>query len=211
MTLLGASAAENDAHQCLYLVSDKDQRFLVRGKTRFEADWKELAIHSVTRDCVATDEWGDFKIITVRHATFEPLGGGVRQRRVEEQKREEEAAEAERKQTTVIAFVREMRERGEQVSKSRAATAVGGKKQTALAFVGDMIDRGIILEVPIPKEHMKHISTKSFLLDLDEEEHRAYRARGELPIKKLEQLRATWAVRPAPSPAAKAGGHAYAS
>jgi RecA-family ATPase len=211
MTLLGASAAENDAQQCLYLVKENDQRYLVRGKTRFEADWRELAIHSVTRDFWGSDEWGLLKLITVRHATFEPLGGGVRQKRFEEQKREAEAAEIERREAAVMAFVQEARERGEQVSKSKASGALGVKRQSALALVGSMIDDCRLVEVPIPKEHMRHFGTKSFLLDLDDEEQRAYLARGELPLKKLEQLQATWAALPTPSVSANTSGHGFAS
>ena len=52
----GAGAWEGDAHQTLFVVREHEQRFIVLGKRRFEAQWQELAVETNSADVVTTDE-----------------------------------------------------------------------------------------------------------------------------------------------------------
>lgn len=61
LTSRGASAIEGDANQTMFLIREGDTRFLVQGKTRFEARWPELEISSYTAQTTAPDEFGNME------------------------------------------------------------------------------------------------------------------------------------------------------
>lgn len=68
----GGGAFDADANQCLYLVEEKGIRYLKRGKTRFEAKWPELVINSFSETMMASNEFGDQELITLRWAIASP-------------------------------------------------------------------------------------------------------------------------------------------
>jgi RecA-family ATPase len=88
LSLRGGSAFEADANQVLYLVKEGDARFLVRGKTRFEALWPELQIESKTAATMARDEYGDPQSVVLRWGIASPPA----QSRKEAQEQAHEAA-----------------------------------------------------------------------------------------------------------------------
>jgi hypothetical protein len=72
LSMRGGSAFEADALQVLYLVKEGDTRYLVRGKTRFEAKWTELEIESHSSSILAPDEYGDMETVTLRWGIAQP-------------------------------------------------------------------------------------------------------------------------------------------
>jgi len=144
MSLRGASAFEADANQVVFLVMQKgggnEQRYLVRGKTRFEARWKEIAITTETFEKEVVDEFGDPGILILRRAAFEPLSSGERQRRSDEVKTDIRDADAEKREQAILKAVREAREAGAGIGKERIATIVGGKKASVVAAIRDLAE-----------------------------------------------------------------------
>jgi hypothetical protein len=192
MSMRGASAIEADAHQVVFLVAEKDARFLVRGKTRFEAPFKELAVNTMTDEKEAVNEYGEKVSITVRAATFEPLVPGARQKREQEFQNDTVAFEKQARRKSILQIVREARERGETINRDAVAVRLGGKKAVAIDEVKGMIDEDLVAEVEIPKKHRTHPNRKFLLIDLEPDERNEYRATGRVPQVKLEQV-AAWA------------------
>ena len=71
LTSRGASAIEGDANQTMFLIREGESRYLVQGKTRFEARWPELEITSYTAQTTAPDEFGHMEPLT--QETTEPM------------------------------------------------------------------------------------------------------------------------------------------
>lgn len=72
LSLRGASAFEADAHQVLYLMKAADERYLVRGKTRFEGRWPELLVRPGFAEVSATDEFGHSERVFLRWGIASP-------------------------------------------------------------------------------------------------------------------------------------------
>ena len=117
-----------------------ERRYLVRGKTRFEARWKEIAITTETFEKEVVDEFGDPGILILRRAAFEPLSSGERQRRSDEVKTDIRDADAEKREQAILKAVREAREAGAGIGKERIATIVGGKKASVVAAIRDLAE-----------------------------------------------------------------------
>jgi hypothetical protein len=193
ISMRGASAIEGDVHQVLFLVQENNTRFLVRGKTRFEARWKEMAVHTVTTEQYAADEWGDTVSVTLRRATFEPLATGERQKRVEQQKLGQVDAELQRRREEAVQLVREAREKGEPVNKTSLQRLMGGKKSSCLDLIDALLDEGHLYEQPIPSAHRLHPKRDSLLVELDEAERAALLEQRQAPLAKILPL-APWAA-----------------
>lgn len=74
MSARGATALEGDAHQVIFIViEENDERFLVRGKTRFEAAVASCRLVSHVAYEWGEDEFGAACEVPVRHVTIEPL------------------------------------------------------------------------------------------------------------------------------------------
>jgi hypothetical protein len=191
MSIRGASSIEGDANQVIFLVAENGERYLVRGKTRFEAAWKEILIMSHVTKELALDEYGGWVPVLLRHASFEPLSNTEREEKREAKKAEEDAQKEQDRIEAVLAFVRAARERGEMVSKDRVARQARGNNQALKLTIDGMVDDGLLAEVTIPEPHRDNPKRKTFLIDLDEEERSEYRLTKEPPRWKLEQV-APW-------------------
>ncbi len=152
LSMRGGSAFEADANQVLYLISENDgTRFLVRGKTRFEASWTELEIQSRTAHTIALDAWGDPETVTLRWGCAVPPEVPRTQRKALEREAEKTAAEVALRER-VLATVRVGQETGAQLTKTALRKQLGGKAANVDAAVDALLASGDICYRTIPKE-----------------------------------------------------------
>lgn len=101
----GAGAWEDDTQQTQYLVSGVSQRYLVTGKSRFEADYSEFEIESHSADLIAIDKLK--REVTTK--VFFGIPAGISKLEKEQAQREARAASKQqawkKTQADVLAFV----------------------------------------------------------------------------------------------------------
>lgn len=153
MSARGATALEGDAHQVIFIViEDDDQRFLIRGKTRFEAAVASCRLVSHVEQEWGVDEFGAACEIPIRHVTVEPLTAeeeGDRKADAAAAKRQARddgrAAEAKEAGRQIIDWVILQAEEGNRYDKSgvcertRHIKGIGNKTQR-LALVDQLVE-----------------------------------------------------------------------
>lgn len=150
LSMRGGSAFEADANQVLYLIAEKDDtRFLVRGKTRFEAAWPELEIKSHTAQTMVENVWGDLENLTLRWSSAVPPAVPRAHRKIESQQAEKAAA-AEVLRQNVLATVKAGQEAGMQVTKTSLREQVVGKATSIDQAINALLASGEIEERAIP-------------------------------------------------------------
>ena len=197
LALRGASAFEADANQVLYLAKDGEARYLVRGKTRFEAAWPELQIESKTAATMARDECGDLQPVTLRWGIAAP----PEQSRKEAQ---EEAQEAARK-ADAAALRDEVRGAidtawlgGFPLNREGVKAIVKRNRAEVTGTMASLLAERWLHEVAIPAKERTNPKRAAFLVNLTTEEHEAA-VRGEgMPPAKVE-VPASWRKPVAPS------------
>lgn len=199
LALRGASAFEADANQVLYLVWEGEARYLVRGKTRFEADWAELQIESKTATTKAPDEFGAMQTVNLRWGIASP----PEQSRKEAQ---EQAQEARRK-ADAAALRDEVRDvievawwGGFPLNREGVKARVKRNRAEVTDTIENLLAERWLHEVAIPPKDRTNPKRAAFLVNLTTEEHEAARRGEGIPPAKLE-VPASWlktAARPVP-------------
>ncbi|MBU6257278.1 MAG: AAA family ATPase [Burkholderiales bacterium] len=196
LSLRGGSAFEADANQVLYLVKEADEsRYLVRGKTRFEAQWPELLIRGDWATVEARDEFGNPERVTLRWGVAIP----PEQSRKEAQ---EQAKEAARKAEAAA-----MRDEVRDIIETEWVTGcplnregVKGRAKRNRADVASCLESLIaeqwVIEVPVPPKERTNPKRAAFLVSLTPDEREAARRGEGLPPHKLK-VPPTWRKSPA--------------
>ena len=212
LSMRGGSAFEADAHQVLYLVKEADERrYLVRGKTRFEAEWPELQIQSKTAATLARDEFGNLETLVMRWGIAAPP---------EQSRKEaaEQAAEQQRK-ADEAALRDEVREAvatawslGNPLNRAGVKAKVRRKAQVVKDMIEVLLSERWLHEVHVPAKVRVISSKAAFLVDLTTEEHEAVLSGAALPAAKLV-IPESWQKQaiplvPEPMSEAEDAGHA---
>ena len=185
MSLRGGSAWEADANQVLYLVKEQDgTRYLVRGKTRFEARWTDLHISTAWQEIMARDEFGNTEAVTLRWAIVSP----PEQSRKEAQDQAQEAtrkadAAAMRDEVRHVIDVAWMG--GCPLNRAGVKAKVKRRDEDVVACIENLLSERWLHEVDVPANVRTNVNRKVFLVNLTTEEHEAA-VRGEgMPAAKL--------------------------
>jgi nucleoside-triphosphatase THEP1 len=185
LSMRGASAYEADANQVLYLISEKDKRYLVRGKTRFEAKWPELQITSHCADTMAVDEFGEIESVTMR---WNVSGPALQSRK------EAVALAKEHEKNGDIADLRdEVREvvqtawnLGNPINREGVKAKVRRNKTSVSTTIENLLSELWLYEVTVPAKQRTNSKRSTFLVDFTTEEHEAFVASGVPPSEKLK-------------------------
>jgi hypothetical protein len=184
LTMRGASSFGGDAHQDLFLVAEGEQRYLVRGKTRFEATWKELRIDSKTATEQLLNEYGETETTTLRWAVAAPPEQSRKE--VAEQAKERASKEAE---GDLRDEVRDVVQAAWAAGAPLNRTGVRAKINRNAEAVGDCIENLVnerwLVEVPVPPKERSVNSRSAFLVSLTPQEHEAVLRDEGLPRHKL--------------------------
>lgn len=197
-TFRGASAFEADAHQVLYLVKEKDEtRWLVRGKTRFEARWDELLIQTYSTKISALNVFDEAEELALRWAVARPQG----KTRQEINTEAEEAAKRKQehaKKLEIMELISQAEASGEPLNATGVADEIGGNSKAVKDLIRDVIESGWVIEIPVPQAMRTHPRKSKFLVGLTMGERDQYLADGTIPAGKLE-IPDTWKKQPRPA------------
>lgn len=184
MTLRGASAFEADANQALYLIKEGEARYLVRGKTRFEARWPELEVFSHFADVMAQNEYGALEPVRLRWATLAPPEQSRREVAEEAQEQARKDAAAELRQSLRDA-VQNAWQLGSPLNREGLKAKIARKRQDVTDCIENLLSERWLIEVVIPAKDRVHPRRSAFLVNLSTEEHEAV-LRGEpVPFQKM--------------------------
>ena len=207
ITLRGASSAEGDANQTVFLVRDENgRRFLVLGKTRFEPDYREVELHSFTTTTVALDEYGELIPTVLRRVELLPLIEAHKAERAATAKAEQEAAKrkardesAEMKKVWAIDIVKERRIRHDPLNRTALKDELIDQfslgKERAFKLIKRWVDDGVFAEVEIPTEVSANNNKRMFLIELTEDEGVEWVKSRALPPEK-SNIPSSWMKRP---------------
>ena len=202
-TLRGASAFEGDANQTLFLVKEQDEtRWLVRGKTRFEAKWDELLIKTYSTSTVALNVFDEPEELTLRWSIASP------QKKTRQEISAEATEEAKRKQEAdkkleMIDLINKACAEGEPLNRTGLAQEIGGNAKATKDLISEIIELGWAIEVSVPPELRTHPRRKKCLVGLSNGEREQYLKERTIPPEKLE-IPDTWKKQPRASKAAQA-------
>lgn len=185
LSMRGGSAWEADANQVLFLVKEADQkRYLVRGKTRFEAQWSELQIDTHCADTVAPDEFGGFETVTMRWGIPTPPTQSRQQ--VQEQAKEQvQKADAAALRQEIRDAVATAWNLGNPLNRAGVKAKVQRKTAQVVAAMENLLSERWLYEVAVPAKVRAHPSRSTFLVDFTTQEHEALVIDGVLPELKL--------------------------
>lgn len=161
MSARGATALEGDAHQVIFIViEENDERFLIRGKTRFEAAIASCRLVSHVALEFGTDEFGEPCEIPVRHVDLEPLtaeeDGDRRAMAAEAKKAAAEEAKASRLEDArraILEWVIAEAQAGNRYDKegvSNGTRRLLGKVSERKALIDDLVAKHDLEVVPWP-------------------------------------------------------------
>jgi hypothetical protein len=184
LSMRGASAYEADANQVLYLVDEKGQRYLARGKTRFEAKWPELLITSHCADTIAADEFGEMESVTMRWNVSAPALQS-RHEAVAIAREEEKKSDAEDLRNEVREAVQTAWVLGHPINREGVKAKVRRNKTAVGQTIENLLSELWLYEVTVPTKQRTNPKRSAFLVDLTTLEHEAFVASGVPPDAKL--------------------------
>lgn len=144
LSMRGGGAIEGDANQTAFLINDKDRRFLVLGKRRFEARWLELEIETHTVETVARDQWGDLEPVTLRWGRMIPSTVS----RIEMKAQVKKTADEIELRARVLEYVTNSTGT---ITRSSIYENVRGRRQCLSSIVKSLLESGELISLDIPK------------------------------------------------------------
>lgn len=183
LTSRGANAIEADANQTIFLIRDKDRRYLKQGKTRFEPKWSELEITTDTAKVTAEDEFGFTESVLLRWGLAKPptQSRSDAAATAQEQKRKED--EASLRQEVRDAVDTAWRT-GMPLNRTGVKSTVRRKASEVHRVMITLLSERWLYEVTITEDRVVN-SKATFLVNLTTEEREALISHGTLPDDKL--------------------------
>ncbi len=185
MTLRGGSSFEADANQVLYLVKEKDDtRYLVRGKTRFEAKWSELKIDTHSAQTEAKDEFGSAERVVMRWGIPKPAEVPRHEQWAQAQ---EDSRQAQRDAVLdqIVSLVDQAHLAGTPLNREGVKSKIKRKRNDINDALNQLISEGWLFEVDIPSEIRTNPKRRFFLVAFNAAEREAFLEDGVVPDDKL--------------------------
>ena len=169
LSALGGVAFEADSVQNLYLVNDKDQRYLVLGKCRFEKRWPELEILS---DCATedvTDEHGQRVTLTLRWSFAQPPERSRMEARQLHQDEERKQADIDLR-TEILTLVDNAARSGLPLNRAALRAKIKRRASDVIGSIEILLAEQWLIEVSIPLREREHTKKSSYLVKRTTEE-----------------------------------------
>lgn len=184
LTSRGASAIEGDANQTMFLIREGESRYLVQGKTRFEARWPELEITSYTAQTVEPDEFGNMETVLLRWGIAAPAQQSRKeaaQQATEQQRKEDETSlRQDIRDAVQVAWIA-----GNPLNREGIKAKCKRKHSEAIACLEGLLSEQWLYEVFVPAKERLHPRKSAFFVNLTTEEHEAVLSGAGLPDAKL--------------------------
>jgi hypothetical protein len=192
----GASAIEGDANQTMFLIREGECRYLVRGKTRFEARWAELEITSFTAQTTAPDEFGNLETLMLRWGVASPAQQSRKEaaQQAAEHQREKDAASLRQNIRDAVEVAWRV---DNPLNRAGVKAKLNGRSQTVSAMIENLLSERWLMEVSVPPALRAINSKTAFLVNLTTDEHEAVLSGGGLPDAKLV-IPASWQKQAVP-------------
>lgn len=185
LTTRGSTAIEADANQVLYLIKEKnDVRYLVRGKTRFEAKWAELEIDSQCAETTAPNEFGELETVVMRWGIARP-SQRPRSDAVAEAKARDAECNAKLLMQEIIETVDNAWHAHVPVSRQVLKESIKRNRNNVHAEMNRLISERWLYEVEVPAALRTNPKRRHFLVALTQEEREALLQDGVLPDAKV--------------------------
>lgn len=185
LTTRGSSAIEADANQVLYLIKEESGiRYLVRGKTRFEAKWAELAIDSHCAETDAPNEFGDMETISMRWGTSRPPTQPRSEAAAAAKARAVEANE-QRLMEEIVQAVNGAWLAGRPINRENLKRLIKRNRNDVVAGINHLIAERWLYEIDVPAAIRTNVKRRYFLVALSADEREALMQDGVLPDAKL--------------------------
>ena len=192
----GAGAIEGDSNANIFLILEKESRYLVLGKKRFDAKWPELEVASYTSRTTAQDEFGNLEEVVLLWGIAVPPQ--ISRKEASEQAKTQEEIEAD---ATLRQEVRDAIDTawrlGNPLNRERVKAKIRRNASAVVKVMVNLLSEQWIYEVFIPPKDRVHPARSSFLINLDTVEHEALLRDGVLPEHKLVVLQ-SWKKQPIP-------------
>jgi hypothetical protein len=206
LTSRGASAIEGDANQTMFLIREGESRYLVQGKTRFEARWPELEITSHIAQTTEPDEFGHMETVPLRWGIANPAQHSRKEaaeQATELQRKEDEATlRQDIRDAVQVAWLT-----GHPLNRAGVKAKIRRKASDVVATLENLLNERWLHEVNVPAAVRLVNSKAAFLVNLTTEEHEAVVSGAGLPADKLA-IPASWqkqAASPVPAPESEVG------
>lgn len=185
LSMRGGSAFEADANQVLYLIKEaNDQRYLVRGKTRFEGTWAELEVKTDLANTTAFDEFGVEQNIALRWCQAVP----PEQSRMEAQESAKDRASAQDAadlRDEIRSIVDVAWRAGNPFNRQSVMAKIKRRKSDVSDCIQNLLSEQWLHEVFIPSANRTHPRRDAFLINLTSEEWGHVTRGGDVPSVKL--------------------------
>jgi hypothetical protein len=184
LTSRGASAVEGDANQTMFLIREGERRYLVQGKTRFEARWHELEIKSHIAHTLQPDEFGNLESVDMRWGIAEPAQKSrkesAEQTAVQQRKADEASLRQAIRDAVDMAFLsgNPLNRAGLKAKLNRNSTVVG-------VTIENLLNERWLHEIVVPAKVRTNNKRAAFFVNLTTVEHDAVMSGAELPADKL--------------------------
>lgn len=180
----GASAIEGDANQTMFLIRERENRYLVVGKTRFEPRWPELGITSYTAQAAAMDEFGHTETIVMRWGIAAPAQTS-RKEAAEQAAQRQQAEDKANLRQDVLDTVEIGWRLGTPLNRGGVKSKIHRKASDVGVMIENLINDRWLYEVHIPSNERTNSKRSAFLVNLSTQEHEAVLRGESLPSNKL--------------------------
>jgi hypothetical protein len=170
MSTRGASSLEGDVQQTMFMIREGDTRWLVAGKTRFEARYRELRIDSHLETMTVRNRFGQDEVLALRFGIPSvpdvPRADAAKAAKDEAKQRDH----ADLRQQVLVAL-RAAQARGDRLNASRLRETLGRKVSAVLQAITELVNERWITEVFVPSNIRTHPKRDTFLFALTTEQH----------------------------------------
>jgi hypothetical protein len=170
MSTRGASSLEGDVQQTMFMIREGDERWLVNGKTRFEARYRELLIDSHIETMSVKNRFAQDELLALRFGI--PTVPDVPRADVAKAaKADAKASEHADLREMVLHTLRTTQGRGERLNQTGLRERIQRNKAAIAAALFELIDEQWVIEVSIPTSIRAHPKRTGFLFALTTEQH----------------------------------------
>jgi hypothetical protein len=191
MSTRGASSLEGDVQQTMFMIREGDARWLVAGKTRFEARYRELRIDSHLETMTVRNRFGQDEVLALRFGiptVPDVPRADVAKAAKDEAKRSDHADLRQQ----VLEALRAAQARGDRLNATRLREALGRKASAVSSVLLELVNERWVTEVFIPTNLRAHPNRGSFLFAMSTEQHdRVTRDDHPMPPESAE-IPASW-------------------
>lgn len=185
LTTRGGSSLEADANQVLYLIKEASgTRYLVRGKTRFEAKWAELEIDTQCAETEALNEYGELEPVVMRWGI--PMPPALpRQEAAAKAKANDIATDHQHLMEEIFQIVDMEWQKGLPLNREGVKGKLNRGRNVVVEALNQLIQARRLFEVEVPAKQRTNSKRSHFLVALTEAERQSLLQDGVLPEGKM--------------------------